>query len=156
MAQAAIIPQFSDPLCLCSRPTNDFPCSFFGAMFGSTAGLARSHKHFHSPPIQLEVVWAQGLPRVLRRVVLGLLVVVAAKEASRALFLLALPPLYRFFPFQIRRLWQPPVHNLCPPSRIPDPKMRALPHNAAGKPWDVDVSDVRPLGGKKERLPASC
>jgi hypothetical protein len=50
-----------------------------------------------------------------RRMTLGFLVVVALKEASRAALLAGLPLLYRFFPLAVRRLWQPPVHNLAAP-----------------------------------------
>ena len=38
------------------------------------------------------------------------------KDASRAVLLRTLPLLYRFFPLAIRRLWQPPLHNLAAPA----------------------------------------
>ena len=44
---------------------------------------------------------------------MGFVVVGAFKEGSRAVLLAALPLLYRFFPLPVRRLWQPPVHNLA-------------------------------------------
>lgn len=87
------------------------------------------------------------------------------KEASRALLLRTLPLLYRFFPLAIRRLWQPPVHNLSAPAQPQvrrggprtraaaaaaetaaapaaaiDPRLAELPHNAQGQPWDVVVT----------------
>jgi hypothetical protein len=49
----------------------------------------------------------------LRRLCLGFGVVVLLKEGSHAVLLVLLPQLYRFFPLSIRRLWQPPVHNLA-------------------------------------------
>lgn len=67
----------------------------------------------------------------------GFVLVLASKELSRKVLLVLLPELYRFFPFRLRRLWQPPVHSLCQPKDIADPEMRELPHDAKAKPWDV-------------------
>jgi hypothetical protein len=50
-----------------------------------------------------------------RRLGVGFLVVGVLKEGSRAALLALLPLLYRFFPLPIRRLWQPPMHNLAKP-----------------------------------------
>lgn len=63
--------------------------------------------------------------------------VVVCKDAARQALLVLLPVLYRFFPFALRRLWQPPVHNLCKPAAMADPRLRELPHDAKGDPWDV-------------------
>lgn len=52
-----------------------------------------------------------------RRLALGFAIVGVLKEGSRAAFKAALPLLYRFFPLPIRRLWQPPVHNLYRPAQ---------------------------------------
>lgn len=130
---------------LCPRPLSytpsfEFTTSFFGAFFGGTAGVARTYSRFYAVPIQLAGVWSHGPAWVARRVALGLAIVVACKEASRAFFLAALPPLYTFFPLRARRLWQPPVHNLAPPGAVADSAMRPLPHSAAGRPFDVDVT----------------
>lgn len=74
--------------------------------------------------LQLEQLWSGGRlllgSRALwaaRRLALGFATVGALKEASRAAFKAALPFLYRFFPLPIRRLWQPPVHNLYKPAQ---------------------------------------
>lgn len=108
------------------------------------------------------VLWA------LRRLGVGFAVVAVLKETSRAVFLALLPILYRFFPLSIRRLWQPPMHNLAKPAAPASgggmrtrsaaaataeadstpqpappstgPRLAELPHNAVGQPWDVDVT----------------
>ena len=50
-----------------------------------------------------------------RRLGVGFVVVAVLKEASRAVLLAVLPFLYRFFPMPVRRMWQPPLHNLAAP-----------------------------------------
>lgn len=59
------------------------------------------------------VLWA------LRRLGLGFSCVALLKEGSKPVLLALLPLLYRFFPLRIRRLWQPPVHNLAAPPAPP-------------------------------------
>lgn len=81
-----------------------------------------------------------GALRTLRRVALGLAAILLAKQAARRGADLALPWLYRFFPLRLRALWQPPVADLCPAGKRRDPRLAALPHNARGEPWDVDVT----------------
>lgn len=49
----------------------------------------------------------------LRRLGVCFAIVAAMKEGSKPVFMAVLPLLYRFFPLPIRRLWQPPVHNLA-------------------------------------------
>ena len=117
-----------------------------------------------------------------RRLGLGFFATVVLKEGVRAALLAVLPFLYRNFPLAVRRLWQPPMHNLSAPrpqqqqkqgarrgsrrrgaaaafedlqqqqpgGAVPDgnaapappmdPRLAALPHNAQGLPWDVDVT----------------
>lgn len=72
---------------------------------------------------QLAQLWSSGSSQLagsrllwaLRRLGVGFAVVAAMKEGSKPVFLAVLPLLYRFFPLPIRRLWQPPVHNLAAP-----------------------------------------
>lgn len=65
-----------------------------------------------------------------RRLALGFAIVGVLKEGSRAAFKAALPLLYQFFPLPIRRLWQPPVHNLYKPAQE---AAEAAAANKAGK-----------------------
>ena len=84
------------------------------------------------------------------------------KAVSKAVCRTVVPPLYRFFPLRYRALWQPPVHGTplkedggvgarTRSGASADRKGRdgqsaaslaqaALPLNAAGQPWDVDVT----------------
>ena len=50
-----------------------------------------------------------------RRLGVGFVAVAVMKEVSRAVLLAVLPFLYRFFPMGVRRMWQPPLHNLAAP-----------------------------------------
>lgn len=182
------------------------------AACGVVAGITLAPQ-FHRPGIQLAALWGGGggsrlagsrLLFALRRLCTGFAVVAALKEGSKPVLLALLPLLYRAFPLRIRRLWQPPVHNLAAavpvadahahvlvaaggtpkkraqqqqangtPARMTraaaakaaaaadgtapepacaaaaaaaaalppaDPRLAELPHNAAGRPWDVDVT----------------
>ncbi len=50
----------------------------------------------------------------------GFTLLLVCKELSRLVMLRALPPLYFFFPLRLRRMWQPPIHNLYDPEQIPN------------------------------------
>jgi hypothetical protein len=63
-----------------------------------------------------------------------------AKDVSKALFVTVLPLLYALLPFGLRRLWQPPVHNLYNTELIKQEHMRSIPHTAEGQPYDVVVT----------------
>ena len=55
----------------------------------------------------------------MRRLAVGFAAVAVLKEGSRAALRAALPLAYRAFPLRVRRLWQPPVHNLAAPAPAP-------------------------------------
>ena len=87
------------------------------------ACASQAHRVSTSPyphPAQLAQLWLGGGGRLagsrvlwaLRRLGLGFGCVALLKEGSKPALLALLPLLYRFFPLPIRRLWQPPVHNL--------------------------------------------
>ncbi|KAL4440217.1 hypothetical protein ABPG75_003218 [Micractinium tetrahymenae] len=105
-------------------PSFQFSTSFMGAMFGLVVGIAWMSPYAHQPGVQLAQLWS-GDRRLLgsrllwaaRRLALGFAVVGTLKEGSRAAFKAGLPFVYRFFPLAIRRLWQPPVHNLWRPAK---------------------------------------
>lgn len=63
-----------------------------------------------------------------------------SKAVFKAAAMVALPPLYRGFPLVLRRLWQPPVHNLCDARAIIDPRLKGLPHGPTGRPRDVEAT----------------
>ena len=143
-APATTGPALARP-CACRSPGNVPPPSplwhsFFGAFFGATAGRARTYAAHQHPPVQLARVAALGPARAARRLALGFALVLAAKEGSKRAARAALPPLYRFFPLALRRLWQPPLHSLCPPGAVQDPRLRELPHTVQGRPYDVEVT----------------
>lgn len=109
------------PRPLAHTPSYEFSTCFLGAMFGVVAGVAWISPHMHQPGVQLVQLWSAGgvgtlrgsrLLFAARRMGVGFLVVGLLKEVSRAVLLAVLPFLYRFFPLSVRRLWQPPVHNL--------------------------------------------
>ncbi|PRW39349.1 lipid phosphate phosphatase delta [Chlorella sorokiniana] len=110
------------PRPLAHTPSFEFTTSFMGAMFGVVAGMALT-PHAHQPGVQLAQLWSSPSSRLagsrllwaLRRLGICSVIVAAMKESSKPLFLAVLPLLYRFFPLPIRRLWQPPVHNLAAP-----------------------------------------
>ena len=92
------------------------------AMYGVVLGAVLMPTA-HQPAIQLPQLWGAGGATLVgsralwaaRRLVAGFAVVALLKEAAKAFFLVALPLLYCFFPLAVRRLWQPPVHNLAAP-----------------------------------------
>ncbi|KFM24438.1 Dihydrosphingosine 1-phosphate phosphatase YSR3 [Auxenochlorella protothecoides] len=121
-------------------PSYEFTASFLGASSGVVAGSARTWPAHHAPGILLSRVAAAGAPAAARRVALGLAMVAAAKAAARVACAMLLPLLYRFFPTTLRALWQPPVADMCAPGAKRDPRLAALPHTAAGVPWDVEIT----------------
>ena len=63
------------------------------------------------------------------------------KDVCRQVFLRALPVLYRFFPIALRRLWQPPMHDMyIGKEEGADPRLQELPRDPRGKAWDVVVT----------------
>lgn len=120
-------------------PTFEFSTSFMGVVFATLIGVSR-HPEFFQPPVSLAVVLAQPWWWVPRRLAAGFALVVACKEASRAGATALLPRLYAFFPLALRRLWQPPKHDECTDGKIENPALKGLPHTAAGRPFDVEVT----------------
>ncbi len=88
-------------LCAVPLPSSTLPPSFL------VAQLAQLWSGAGSRLAGSRLLWA------LRRLGVGFAAVAVMKEGSKPLLLALLPLLYRFFPLPIRRLWQPPVHNLA-------------------------------------------
>ncbi|EFN52812.1 hypothetical protein CHLNCDRAFT_138478 [Chlorella variabilis] len=106
-AAASLVLLRLHPRPLAHTPSYEFTTSFMGSMFGVVAGLAELWSGRDRLLAGSRLLWAA------RRLGVGFVVVGAFKEGSRAVLLAALPLLYRFFPLPVRRLWQPPVHNLA-------------------------------------------
>lgn len=107
---------------------------------------------FPSSP-QLAQLWSSGSSQLagsrllwaLRRLGVGFAVVAAMKEGSKPVFLAVLPLLYRFFPLPIRRLWQPPVHNLAAPPPAAAGQQQRRPNGRQSADGD-STHDEAPLG----------
>lgn len=57
-----------------------------------------------------------------------------AREATKKLALIILKPCYNVVPLVIRRIWQPPIHNLDATSKWAS---KGIPVDPRDIPWDV-------------------
>ena len=124
-------------------PSFEFTTSFMGVMFGVVVGVNR-YPAFFLPPVTVAVIQTQSWVWIVRRLLTGFTLVLASKEISRAVAFAVLPQLYLFFPGQLRRLWQPPVHNQyefsAESGKYIDPGLKGLPHSPRGRPYDVEFT----------------
>lgn len=119
-------------------PSFEYSTSFVAVAFGMGAALTRGHPKLLEYDVLLPKLWAAGgLWLILPRIVLGFLFVGCLASFARSLMLILVPPLYIFFPEHLRRLWQPPMHNLGPETYL---TRQGIPSNAKGRPWDVDLT----------------
>ncbi|GAB4814216.1 hypothetical protein N2152v2_001262 [Parachlorella kessleri] len=121
-------------------PSYEYSTSFMGVTFGATTAVSRLYKQYHAAPIQLQQVWSHAPWWLGRRVLAGFIALLLSKDVCRQVFLKALPVLYRFFPFALRRLWQPPMHDMYTGKEGDDPRLQELPRDQRGKAWDVVVT----------------
>lgn len=119
-------------------PSYEFTVSFVGVFFGVASGMSQS-RALHEPAVQYHAVLALGPLWCGRRLLIGLLAVMAVKELCKRALQTALPLLYLLFPLRLRRTWQPPIHNQHPAALLKGP-LRGLPHDESGRPWDVAVT----------------
>lgn len=127
------------PRPLAHTPTFEFSTSFMGVMFGVAVAVSRCPTFF-LPHIQYNDIMARSTFWVVKRLISGFAVVLASKEVSRAVAFAVLPSFYVVFPFSLRRLWQPPIHNQCSPERVKNPRLKTLPHSPRGCPYDVEIT----------------
>ena len=76
-------------------------------------------------------------PREVCLLSAGFLLVAVMKEVSKIVLVQLLPLVYRCIPFNILKLWQPPLHHV---SQQEDEEDKSIPRNKPGIAWDVDVT----------------
>jgi hypothetical protein len=76
-----------------------------------------------------------------RRLGVGFVAVAVMKEVSRAVLLAVLPFLYRFFPMAVRRMWQPPLHNLAAPRQQQQPQRKSRRQRGEDPVHAADAAD---------------
>lgn len=64
----------------------------------------------------------------------GFALIVAMKPLTKQVVVSMLPMVYKVVPVNLRRLWQPPLHSLKPPTH------EGIPVDEHGQPWDVSVT----------------
>lgn len=115
-------------------PSFEFSTSFVGVSFGVVSALSIDTPLFETATS----LWKRdyAMLYIARRLLVGYLVVVFSKSISKAFFSSFLPFLYVAFPMPVRKLWQPPVHDLfSTTSRTP-----SMPRIQDGSPADVDAT----------------
>lgn len=129
------------PKPLVHTPSYEFTASFFGVCWGLIIGLSRCGipcQTEYRPGASLQLLsTVPGWLLVLKRTLLGLAVIAANKEASKAVLLKLLPLVYWVIPLPIRRLWQPPLHSLA---KVHPRKYAGMPLDEKGIPWDVQIT----------------
>lgn len=120
-------------------PSFEFSTSFVGVCFGVLAGI-KYIPEFYQQQVQIYDIWSRGYLFVTRRLFVGYIIVLVAKIFFRRLSTLAFPILYRAFPLEIRKLWQPPVHDRCHEPDRKDKCLQKLPHTHCGLPADIDAT----------------
>lgn len=119
-------------------PSFEYSTSFVAVAFGMGAALTHSYSKLVDYKVLLPKLWAAGGPWLIsQRIVLGFLLVASLASSARSVMLIIVPPLYIFFPVRLRRLWQPPMHNLGPETSL---TRQGIPVNAKGRAWDVDLT----------------
>lgn len=119
-------------------PSFEYSTSFVAAAFGAAVALTHSYTKLVHHGVLLPKLWAVGgICLVLQRITLGFLCVASLALSARSVMLFVVPPLYIFFPVKLRRLWQPPMHNLGPDTFM---TRQGIPSNANGRAWDVDLT----------------
>lgn len=64
----------------------------------------------------------------------GFALVVIMKPLTKQVIVTVLPWVYKIVPIGLRKLWQPPLHSLKPPT------YEGIPVDESGQPWDVSVT----------------
>lgn len=64
----------------------------------------------------------------------GFVLVIVMKPLSKLVVTTFLPLVYLVVPVNLRKLWQPPLHTLKPPT------YEGIPVDEKGQPWDVSVT----------------
>lgn len=110
--------------------------AFVAVTFGMSSGVSRIYgKHLFKGLIWGSVLASGGAWAVLKRLGLGFVLVAANQTVAKRVALTIVPPLYLFFPVRLRRLWQPPQHNLSEGELWRKHRIPLSDKN--GMPWDV-------------------
>lgn len=127
------------PLPPTPTPSFEFSTSFMGVMVGVMTGAVSNESFLVSKTNPAIFLTFEGFLWYFIKIFWGFAIMLFVKSVCKSMAELVFSIVFDLFPLSFRRLLQPPMHNVCPPDNIRNPKVKSLPHSSQGFPLDVDV-----------------